>query len=68
LNHIRCRNYNPELDRQDKIREMRALYKAMNEGKSKEEPDEGFAESVSDKVSAYFEWEKTRNDSATTFA
>ena len=50
----RNRNYNPELDKRDKIQEMRALYKAMNEGSSKEEPDGGFAESVSDKVSAYF--------------
>jgi MFS family permease len=62
----RDKNYNPELDKQAKTQEMRSLYNAITDGSAKEDADGGPEESVSDKVSAYFEWEKTRNDSATT--
>ena len=56
----RDRNYDPKLDRQSKIDELRSLYKAMNESSGKEDVNGDNGESVSDKVSAYFEWEKTK--------
>ena len=58
----RDRNDNPELDKELKIAELRALYKAMSERSGTEDVGNGSGDSVSDKVSAYFEWEKTRMD------
>lgn len=62
----RDRNYNPELDRQAKIDDLRALHKVVSEVSGKEDADGGSGGILSDKVSAYFEWEKRRNGSATT--
>ena len=56
------RNYNPELDRHSEIKELRSLYKATSESSRKEDIGEGYGESVSDKVSAYFEWEKAKGE------
>ena len=55
----RGRNHDPELDSQAKIDELRSLYERVNDGKGVES-EEGSGESVSDKVSTYFEWEKTK--------
>lgn len=59
----RGRNYDPELDRQAKVDELRRLHKATSERSGKEEDGDGESgEIVPEKVSAYFEWEKTKAD------
>ena len=57
----RDRAYDPELDRQQKIDELRQLYEKMEGSKSKEMDGErrNSEETVTDKVSTYFEWEKS---------
>jgi hypothetical protein len=57
----RHENYDPEKDRDMKIDELRQLYQKAEASKS-DEPDRkgGSRESVSDKVSAYFKWERSR--------
>lgn len=54
--------YNPELDRKAKIEELRQLYEKVEGSKAKEEDRDGeySQESVSDKVSTYFEWERSQ--------
>ena len=54
-------NYDAEKDRDMKVQELRELYEKVEGAKSKEHDREGGSgESVSDKVSAYFEWERSR--------
>lgn len=62
----RHKNYDPELDKQAKIDELRGLYQKMTEKTGKEEFGED-DENVSDKVSAYFEWEKGRKSVDSTY-
>lgn len=55
--HLR---YDAAADREMKIEEMRRLYRKV-EGEKSSREDGGSAESaLSDKVSTYFEWEKTQ--------
>lgn len=57
----RDRAYDPELDRQQKIDELRQLYEKVEGSKAKEldGPDRNSEDTVTDKVSTYFEWEKS---------
>jgi len=57
----RDRAYDPELDRQQKIDELRQLYQKVEGSKSKETdgPRRDSEDTVTDKVSTYFEWEKS---------
>lgn len=55
----RGKQYHPETDRKMKIEELRSLYEKVEGNKAREvEGGSGSGESVSDKVSTYFEWEK----------
>jgi hypothetical protein len=56
---------NLELVKQAKIQGLRSLYKTVSEGSITRNPREDWGRQVSDRVSAYFEWEKTRTGSAT---
>jgi hypothetical protein len=61
----RGKAYDAEKDRDMKVQELRELYEKVEGAKAKEFDDEGqkerqSQETVSDKVSAYFEWEKSR--------
>ena len=53
------RKYDPELDRKAKIEELRSLYDRVNSEKGTESGEET-GESIDEKVSTYFEWEKTK--------
>ncbi|KAI1619224.1 hypothetical protein EDD37DRAFT_304944 [Exophiala viscosa] len=57
-------NYNPELDRQSKVQELRNLYNKVEGNKALESDDEktlkGNSDMIPDNVSKYFEMEKTR--------
>ena len=55
----RGRNYDPELDRKAKIQELRSLYDRVNSEKGTESSEET-GESIDEKVSTYFDWEKTK--------
>ena len=55
----RGRNYDPELDRTAKIQELRSLYERVNSEKGTESGEET-GESINEKVSTYFDWEKTK--------
>ena len=55
----RGRNYDPELDRKAKIQELRGLYNRVTSEKGTESGEET-GESIDEKVSTYFDWEKTR--------
>jgi hypothetical protein len=58
----RGRNYDPKLDKEANIGEMRKLFRAMNEGSVKEDPGRGSGETLTEDASAYFEWEKARHN------
>lgn len=67
----RDRAYDPELDRQQKIDELRQLYEKVEGSKAKEMdgPGRNSEDTVTDKVSTYFEWEKSNrqgSDNSTT--
>ncbi|KAK5038099.1 hypothetical protein LTS07_001567 [Exophiala sideris] len=57
-------NYNPELDRQSKVEELRDLYNKVEGNKALESDDEktlkGNSDMIPDNVSKYFEMEKTK--------
>jgi len=57
----RDRAYDPEIDRQQKINELRQLYEKVEGSKSNEidGPRRSSEDTVTDKVSTYFEWEKS---------
>jgi len=54
----RDRNYNPELDKQAKIEELRSLYQKVEGSKTNESVNETDSDELSDKVSTYFDWER----------
>ncbi|EMC93936.1 hypothetical protein BAUCODRAFT_141348 [Baudoinia panamericana UAMH 10762] len=58
----RSKAYDPKLDRDMKVEELRQLYHKAESGKAKEYDGEGrdSSDTVDDKVSSYFEWEKSR--------
>ena len=55
----RVRNYDPELDRKAEIQELRSLYDRVSSEKGTESGEET-GESIDEKVSTYFDWEKTK--------
>ena len=55
----RGRSYDSELDRKAKIGELRNLYNKMNSEKGTESSEET-GESIDEKVSTYFDWEKMK--------
>lgn len=55
----RGRNYDPELNREAKIQELRSLYNRVSSEKGTESGEET-SESICEKVSTYFDWEKTK--------
>lgn len=63
-------NYNPELDRQSKVDELRDLYNKVEGNKAVESDDEktlkGNSDLIPDNVSKYFEIEKSRAPSQPT--
>jgi MFS family permease len=59
----RSRNYDPKLDKESKIEEMRQLYHATNERSTKEDLGRPSGETLTEGASAYFEWEKATKSS-----
>ena len=58
----RNRYYNPQLDRQDKIQELRVRYEASISNDSEEELDD--FEPLSEKVTRYFQMEREKSGKA----
>jgi hypothetical protein len=54
----RSGNYDPKLDKELKIEEMRQLYHAMNERGMKKDTGRQSGETLTEGASTYFEWEK----------
>lgn len=57
----RGKRYDPVLDRDNKIEEMRQLWERMSEDTRKEDVRRRHSgETLTENASAYFEWEKSR--------
>ena len=54
----RSRKYDPKLEKESKIEEMRQLCNAMNDRNFKEDPGRPGSETLTENPSAHFEWEK----------
>jgi len=62
----RPRDYDPVLDKRAKMEELRLLYKAMNSSTGKGDVGGGSGDSLSDRVSTYFEWEQMKEKSSSS--
>jgi len=54
-------NYNPELDAQDKLNELRSLYDRMQRDKVSEHDEKVQEDAMSEKTKSYFEWENDKH-------
>ena len=58
----RDRKYTHELDKEQKIAELRAMFEAMSEKSDAEDVGNRGGDSIGDKVLAYLEWEERKED------